>query len=299
MEKVPFYESQLFLQNPLAFATHVDDGGRVYDRNSGFYNARYKFVEGSDGSLFCVEELFSSRPVFNGDHLTPLKKEWGGASKKRNVSDPVDIDTSKRRAIRKIKDYIMANRFDWFVTLTFDGGKIDRSSYSDCIAKFNTYFDNHVRRQGWSYVAVVEYHKIHRALHFHALVSATGDFQTVHSGTYIRPSGGRPVKRVTLDRQGIDVSECRDVYNLPSWKWGFSTAIQTYGDRLAVARYIGKYITKSSEKIGGRWYYSGGDLKSPVYRYDRVDFDSVKGASEFETDGGAFKILYHDNEVIN
>ena len=295
MDNGSFYDSQSFLQNPLSFATHIDDGGQVYDRQTGFYNARYKYVFGVDGSAYCVEELYSSVPVFNGDHLTPLKNSAGGVHKKNKSSDPASVEAAKRRAIKKIKDYILANRFEWFITLTFDGGKIDRTSYADCISKFNTFCDNCVRRRAWAYVGVIEPHK-RGGLHFHLLLQAQ-DVPVVHSGTYIHPSFGRPVKRVTLDRKGIDISACRDVYNLTNWKWGFTTAIQTYGDRMAIARYIGKYITKSSEKIGGRWYYSGGDLRSPIYRYDRVDFDSVKNASEFETDGGAFKIIYHD-EVI-
>ena len=50
-------------------------------------------------------------------------------------------------------------------------------------------------------------------------------------------------------------------------------------------------ITKGEKKVGGRWYYSGGDLLTPLYKYGRVDFDEVNDFDyDFECDGGKFKV---------
>ncbi|MBQ9737510.1 MAG: hypothetical protein IJV86_03820, partial [Clostridia bacterium] len=58
-----------------------------------------------------------------------------------------------------------------------------------------------------------------------------------------------------------------------------------------VANYIVKYITKGTKKVGGRWYYSGGDLLKPLYQYAYVSFDEVTDYDyDFECDGGNFKI---------
>ena len=65
------------------------------------------------------------------------------------------------------------------------------------------------------------------------------------------------------------------VYNLPSWSLGFSTAIRLYGDYRAAVGYVLKYITKAPDKIGGRWYYSGGALERPDASYLVVDFDQL------------------------
>ena len=78
------------------------------------------------------------------------------------------------------------------------------------------------------------------------------------------------------------------MYNIDDWNLGFTTAIRLYGDRAAVAAYIGKYITKG-EKVGGRWYYSGGELQRPRYMYSRVDFESFEPDFSFECPNG--KIL--------
>ena len=39
--------------------------------------------------------------------------------------------------------------------------------------------------------------------------------------------------------------------------------------------YVTKYITKAAEKVGGRWYYSGGDLVRPVVEYTSMAFSEV------------------------
>lgn len=264
------------------------------------YNARYKFAPQPDGSLKLVEEMFCNRYIFNPDGVEEFNKEnrlrreaWRAQLDEEyghiRPQPPKLADSgerSKRRAKNRINDIILCNRFDYFVTLTLSPEEIDRSDYAAIMKKLNTYLDNRVRRNGLYYVGVPELHKS-GGFHFHFLMNDA--LPLIDSGTVVRPTGGKPVKAETATRQGFDLAACRTVYNLKDWRLGFTTAIPTYGEPAAVAAYIGKYITKG-EKVGGRWYYSGGELQKPVYMYDRVNFGECVGDYGFTCDGGTFII---------
>ena len=267
------------------------------------YNCRSKFIPQPDGSLKLVEEMYCNRYIFNPDGAEEHNKEnrlrreaWAAQLDEEygherppapKASADESAERSRRRAKQKLFDYILCNGFEYFVTLTLSPEEIDRDDYGAVIRKLNTYLDNRVRRQGLKYVGVPELHK-NGGFHFHFLMNDA--LQLVDSGTVVRPTGGKPVKVETAKRQGFDLAACRTVYNLKDWRLGFTTAIRTYGEPEAVAQYIGKYITKSPQKIGGRWYYSGGDLREPVYTYQRVNFGECVGDYGFQCDGGAFII---------
>ena len=162
------------------------------------------------------------------------------------------LDRAKRRAKSAVRDLAYSNDFRYFVTLTLDQSKIDRYDMKEITRHLNHWLDNHVRRSGLRYVLVAERHK-DGAVHFH------GFFNDALTAT---DSGHK-------DRGG------HRVYNLPSWGWGFSTAIELYGDKHKAVGYVVKYITKAQEKIGGRWYYSGGDLQRPRVDYLVADFEAI------------------------
>lgn len=268
------------------------------------YNVRYKYITSKDGSLSLYEEMYCDRFIFNPHGVEEHNREhrvhreqwqnqldemYGFDSKyKSEVFVDDNIKRSKRRAKSHLLDYALCNNFSCFVTLTLSGEKIDRTDYKAIIGKFSIWLDNRVRRQGLCYVAVPELHR-DGAIHFHVLCNDV--LKVVDSGTVIRPNGGRPVKQATAIRQGYNITDCRTVYNITDWTLGFSTMYHTYGDVRAVANYIVKYITKGDKKIGGRWYYSGGDLLKPLYRYDYVSFNDVDDYDyDFVCDGGKFKI---------
>ena len=141
---------------------------------------------------------------------------------------------------------------------------IKRNSYEAVYEAFRVWLSNHVQRRGLKYVAVPEYHSGEKsqdktAIHFHIL-SNSNAVELVDSGHY---------------RKG------RQVFNIPSWKKGFSTAIYTDGDRGSTdntAKYICKYMTKSNgNKVGGRYYLSGGNLQRPMYVYGDSIEELVNG----------------------
>ena len=285
---------------------------KYYDKSSGalltasqaLCNTRIRLIPFED-SWMVSEVMMCDRPKFNGGGYGLLGEV--SKSKKRDfdiepLTDAERTDylaRSRRRARRAVRDIMDCNDFQWFMTFTLDEAIVgDRTDYKGFIKAVNQYLDNRVRRYGWKYCAVVEYHKRvekngKHALHLHACVS--GDkVKLADSGTVIRPCGGKPVKRATARKQGYHDDVLKTVYNVTDWTLGHSTAIHTYGERLRLAQYITKYITKSEDKIGGRWYYSGGDLSRPIYLYDNCSFDGFVGDVEFSHDFGDFKLKYFD-----
>lgn len=181
------------------------------------------------------------------------------AQKRRGAS----LERAKRRARVAVRDLGLCNDFRFFVTLTLDASRIDRYDPREILRHLNRWLDNNVRRKGLKYVLVPEHHK-DGAIHFHGFFNDA--LEAVDSGH--------------KDRHG------HTVYNLPGWGWGFSTAIELYGERAAAVAYTCKYIAKAQEKIGGRWYYSGGDLRRPEVEWCDVDFDALAGeGTPFTIDG--------------
>lgn len=204
-------------------------------------------------------------------------------------------ERAQRRSRAKVFDYVMSNNdLQLFCTLTLSAEKINRKDYNDVIKKFNTWADNNVRRNGFKYVAVPELHK-DGAIHFHLLCNDV--LTRVPSGTYLPPVGypgkRRPMKAETLKRKGFKLSECQEVFNLPGWRLGFSSAMIIEGDRGRTATYISKYITKSADKVGGRYYLHGGALALPEYDYDVVNWDDFvnDGTYKFDVPGNEFAII--------
>jgi hypothetical protein len=289
-------------------------------REPTFYNYREKIVINDNGEKETIQVMASKYAVFNPEKLEPFNKWENSTTKKKkkqvfeydiNALEPSELKgllhsiekdnkenslRAKRRAKSKVFDYIMANNdLQLFCTLTLDKEKIDRMNYNDVIKKFNSWADNRVRRNGLKYVAVPELHK-DGAIHFHLLCNGYS-FQIVDSGTYIPPEkingNKKPRKLSTLKKYNVDISECQQVFNIPSWEFGFSSAIFIKGERLRVASYIAKYITKTLDKVGGRYYLHGGNLSLPICKYYNVPWDDIS-----DVEGYTFGICGNDFIVI-
>lgn len=177
---------------------------------------------------------------------------------------------ARRRAAAAVRDLAFANPFKYFVTLTFDKTKVDRWDDAEVMRVTKNWLDNMVRREGLAYVLVPERHK-DGAIHFHGFF--TDAVRAVESGH--------------TDGAG------HKVYNLPEWTLGFSTAIELYGTYGSAVGYVCKYVRKQDEKIGGRWFYSGGKLAKPAVSYPDVEWREAHeaGGYEFSVGGSAYVIL--------
>lgn len=178
-----------------------------------------------------------------------------------------------RRARARVRDIARATDFRYFVTLTLSAEHVDRYDIGAIVKKMRTWLDNNVRRRGLAYVLIPEHHK-DGAVHFHGFFNDA--LEAVDSGTVRVPGHKRPRRpRSAAERERWLTAGGHIVYNLPGWPFGFSTAIELYGDRQRAVSYVLKYLSKEGAKIGGRYYYSGGALGSPLVVCADIDFDAV------------------------
>jgi hypothetical protein len=217
-----------------------------------------------------MEVLAASRDIFNPSGVVPVRtsvrrdplpgreawetEEASAASGDRwEQEEKSGSIRAANRAKRNVFDLAACNDFDLFITLTLNGERIDRYNYKEVIRPLQQWLDNRVRRKGLRYLLVPELHK-DGALHFHGLINSEA-VRLVDSGH--------------TDRKG------KKIYNLPEWTLGFTTAQYLTGDYGAVCTYVSKYVTKqagSGGTIGGRYYFHGGKLARPFFRYGSVDF---------------------------
>ncbi len=204
---------------------------------------------------------------------------------------------SLRRSVGKIYDIIAMNldKFQYFVTLTFDPAKVDSKSTKEVISIMRQFLKNMSNRHGLAYILIPEYHKS-GMIHLHGLISNT--LQLIDSGTRKARGYDKPMRIATIKRKGIALNECKMVYNLPQWKYGHSTAMEISGNGKMVFSYITKYITKDMEKIFGNFYYAGGEINrdAPVELTD-MDYSSFECDNEVycEPARTGFKYRYIEN----
>lgn len=326
-----FSRLQLLDNSHSILSNRLDNGLFMRSLAESAYNSRVKYYRGSDGQLVPYEMMCCNRQIFfeSGTEIseitTALEREleyreaaaevFSAVYNDRRIPNPIYtpppkskqelLDASRRRARRKIFDYIICNDFDMFVTLTLDAKLIDRNDYGAIIKRLNTWLGNRVKRKGIRYIGVPEYHK-NGGLHFHFAVNGADKFRLVDSGTVTVDGRKKPIRADTARYRGYAPEQCHTVYNLPDWKLGFSTAILTYGDRGALAHYLSKELCKdvqkslvksgSIDKIGGRWYLHGGHFEKPVVELANRNFDDMTGYSyDIACDGGKFKV-YKFNE---
>lgn len=218
------------------------------------YNARIKvFPNGVREVLVC------DKPIFKEDGWE--RSGWRKASNRTRDSpgeSPEDSPSNgpslraMRRARAQVRELALCNDFSLFVTLTLDRERVNRYDMAEITGKLNVWLDNNVRRRGLRYVLVPERHK-DGAVHFHGFFNDA--LPVVDSGH--------------TDSAG------HQVFNLPRWGFGFSTAIGLYGEYDRAVSYVCKYIGKQGEKIGGRWFYSGGDLQRPAVEFADLDMREI------------------------
>lgn len=237
-----------------------------------------------------VRVLVADRPIFRARGWEEQRRSAPAELPEGSEEGPRDpaareresIERSKRRARAAVYDLARCTDFRYFVTLTVSPEKVDRLDDEAVFRKLHNWLDNHVRRCGLSYCLVPEYHK-KGGLHFHAFFN--GALPVIDSGTLSIPGVKKPRRpRSAAERRRLLDEGAHVVYNLPAWSLGFTTAIELYGSRSAAVGYVCKYITKAEKKIGGRWYYSGGDLRRPDVQFADTDFNAAaaKAGSSFE-----------------
>lgn len=155
------------------------------------------------------------------------------------IYDPVKERLAyMKRAKQRVYDIARSNRFDLFLTLTFNPNTVDSFDYSAVVDKLES-FTKFLRRHGCQYVLVPEKHDSGR-YHFHGLCTKS-DLQLVQA---VSPYNGE----LLYDKQG------RPIYNLPQYSLGYST-VTFVSDPAKTASYICKYLTKEIEVPKGKKCY--------------------------------------------
>ena len=173
-----------------------------------------------------------------------------------------DYNRSARRARQTLYDICKCNDFSFFVTLTFDGNKIDRMNDNATKRKYSQWA-NDVKKQfpNMYYVTVPEYHK-KGGLHFHILIG----------GITLDELKATPA----LNKRGKQIhKKGKAIWNIGAWKKGFST-LSIIGNGEATKHYICKYITKQHADdrfFNKRRYYVSRNIERPEIekRVERIE----------------------------
>lgn len=173
-----------------------------------------------------------------------------------NIKDTKDSKHSEYTSLNRTKNNIVniarANEWLYFLTYTFNPHLIDVFDLEECKKKLQKHLNNLRTRKcpDMYYLSVPEQHKS-GAWHFHLLIG--GNVESINNSMEIVPS------------------RINDIYNVNSWKWGFSTATKVK-DTKRVSSYICKYITKSLTLYNGKnRYFASQNCKKGIVEYMNID----------------------------
>lgn len=210
-----------------------------------------------------------------------IKKQIINDMKESKDSDKSTM-FSVNRSKRNLYHIARSNKWDFFITLTFNREDTDASNYDEVSKKVRNWLNNIKKRTSpdFKYIVVPELHKDGINYHFHGLIANIGNLEIFDSGK--------------IDKSG------KVIYNLPEWKWGFSTATKIESNE-RVTNYLGKYITKdlmNRLKNKKRYYASQNIFLAPVYEeninrddlYNYFEADKIKSLKTIGT--GFNRITY-------
>ena len=269
----------------------------IIGKDDGFFNGRMKYIPLKDGSVCLKEVMISSDRIFNPDGLEISGKSDISLNCIEVNESGAEIDEvteegkirAAKTAARKFRDIVDSTPdLCLFVTLTLSSEEMEKKSttrydYSGIVRTLRPWLSNHVQRHGLKYVLVPERHK-DGGIHFHGFFNDIEQLKLVENERKIRSKSG-----------GM-------IYNLRGYPYGFTTAcfIGTDEDRLKASNYCSKYCTKNLECIGGRYYFSGGELGRPIYKYFDYPYDEALGDVYVVGNGSALKVTkveYAENEL--
>lgn len=238
-----------------------------------FHNTKIKEYPDGNFKITCAD-----KKVFK-------ESGWESSSAKEHMPKPKDMTNETRsdslhRTIEQIHDIIRCNNFSFFVTLTFDPEKVNSKSPKETYKIMRVTLSNLVQRNDVSYILIPELHKS-GAIHLHGFMK--GNLALKDSGTVIARGCSKPIKIETAKRYRIPLDECKTVYNLPQWSWGFTTAVIIPAEEyISTSKYVTKYVTKDVQKIFGSAYLSGGSGLIRKAPYILADLDYNELVADYE-----------------
>ena len=194
---------------------------------------------------------------------------------------------SYKRTKQAIYNHARANKWEWFVTYTFNPKKINSSDYDQVYKSLSKHFKNIRERNcpDMKYIVVPELHLDGFKFHFHALMSNIDGLDLMDSGK--------------CDKGKI-------IYNISNYKLGFTTAISIgSGESGRTANYISKYITKALTYLtpGRQRYLVSQNLDKPIINDYMMGYQQLQEFKEIikqkTTSGKVVRIVSdtYDNEI--
>jgi hypothetical protein len=155
-------------------------------------------------------------------------------------------NVSMNRTVQKIYEIARSNRWEYFITLTFDPQKHNSKNYDYITQIMHDWLKDLKKNYAPDliYLIVPELHADGQKYHFHGVFANCGAIPFVDSGHYI---DGEPI------------------YNIGAYKFGWSTATKVK-DTFRVSSYITKYITKDlcSVTMGKKRYWCSKNCNRPI-----------------------------------
>lgn len=197
-----------------------------------------------------------SRPIVSGAESEDVTKKRLETMKRNKESSSArtqkQIDKSRENSMNRTKNKIYeiarSNRWEYFITFTFNPQKVNSKNYDHVVKTVHDWIKNIKKEYAPDlyYILVPELHADGKKWHFHGLFGNVGNIQFIDSGHGI----------------GEDI-----IYNIPQFPYGFSTATKVK-DSYKVSGYITKYITKDlcavTENRKRYWVSTNINRPSPV-----------------------------------
>ena len=197
------------------------------------------------------------------------------------------IQSSLGRTRRTVMEITRSYNWQWWVTLTFDPKKIDRTDFKQCSSRIRNWLANIRKRKcpDLVYLAVPELHHKNEKLygktwHFHLLMANCEGLQIEKSGIYKKTG--------------------KAIYNIKDWNNGFSTAIQIEKKSNGrLSNYISKYITKDLIALskGCQRYYISKSLPKPKKTSLLIKPDQLEEAIKNIADSFGKEIVYINQKI--
>ena len=246
------------------------DAGEVY-RNSKLktYPDGTKNLIASNAPVF-RDKTYSTEIEYFRPEDEPKKKKKKSKHKSKDAEPRAD---SLKRAKDAVFDLMLCNDFEYFFTGTINPDWLDSKNPKELLQPVQQWLKDMVKRYDLHYIMIAEYHK-KGGVHFHGCFKSERELRMEDSGTKIYYGYKKPVRNDRAEFLGLTGG--KTVYNLKSWSFGWSTAIKLTGDRLRIARYVTKYITKDVKKIFGKFYWHSQNLKKPVITVQDIKYNDLE-----------------------
>lgn len=232
---------------------------RVFDYPAGQHVSIYRrtITRTETVNNTTENERGSEMPQTIPENFTKTNQDPDRTAEAEDHSRKVSMSATKNR----IYNIARSNKWEWFITLTFDRNITDSSDYTAVTKRLQKFLNNLQQRTcpDLKYLIVPELHKDGIHYHFHGLLADCEGLDFINSG------------HKTEDGE--------TVYNIPKWKFGFTTATRV-ADTRRVSSYIMKYITKESQvylREKNRYYTSRNinRTKPDFHIVDEEDFLKV------------------------